>query len=118
MPESAGETAWESTQAGGVAEGPCWMKSRESSLVCDGELEWGRDRSRRYGNDGEMVMYIESKLRDLAFGESASKSDVNMRDSVDPRVPIPVSVRTLGRDKCEPMRADVVVESGNDKSGK
>jgi len=94
------------------------MKPRESPLVCNGELEWGRDRSRRYGNDGEMVICIESKLRDSALGESASKLYVNMRDTVEPRAPIPVSVRTLGRDKCEPMRADVVVEWGNDKSGK
>lgn len=68
------------------------MKRRESSLDCDDELEWGRDRLIRYGNDGEMVMYIESKLFNGVLGKCASKLYVNMRDSVELGAPIPVSV--------------------------
>ena len=86
------------------------MKRRESSLDCDNELEWGRDRSIRYGNDGEMVMYIESKLFDSVLCKCASKLYVNTRDSIGIGAPIPVSVRTLGRDNSEGMRAGVVVE--------
>jgi len=86
------------------------MKRRESSLDCDDELEWGRDRLIRYGNDGEMVMYIESKLSDGVLCKCASKLYVNTRDSVELGAPIPIPVGTLGRDESERMRAGVVVE--------
>lgn len=57
---------------GDIAQGSCWVKRSELSLICNEALEWGRDRSSSSGNEGETVICIESEFCDIAMRESAS----------------------------------------------